>query len=199
MIRRRFQTESVNSKLLLKLFDTCVKPVLLYGSELWSVFHINCSKNSTDASNFSLEELYDGVLPEKIHSRFCKFILGVDKYAPNLASKAGLGKYQVVISALLHPIKYWLYLNENPFEKHSRFSYLSQIHKDGGAVSTFSHQICCFLKYFGFNHVWENKTTLSVPKLLHALKKVMCNRYEQFFFASIKPGPLFIQIILVIS
>ena len=24
MIRRRFQTESVNSKLLLKLFDTCV-------------------------------------------------------------------------------------------------------------------------------------------------------------------------------
>ena len=44
MIRRRSQTESVNSKLLLKLFDTCVKPVLLYGSELRSVFHIDCSK-----------------------------------------------------------------------------------------------------------------------------------------------------------
>ena len=71
-----------------------------------------------------------------------KFILGVNKYAPNLASKAELGRYPVVISALLHSIKYWLYLNENPFEKHSRFSYLSQIHKDGGAVSTFSHQIC---------------------------------------------------------
>ena len=40
MIRRRFQTE-VNAKLFLKLFDTCVKPILLYGSELWSVFNIN--------------------------------------------------------------------------------------------------------------------------------------------------------------
>ena len=88
------------------------KPVLLYGSELWSVFHINCSKNSTDASNFSLEKHYEDFLPEKKnHSRFCKFILGVNKYAPNLASKAELGRYPVVISALLHSIKYWLYLN----------------------------------------------------------------------------------------
>ena len=75
---------------------------------------------------------------------------------------------------------------KNPLKKHSRFSYLSQIHKDDGAVSTCSHQICCLLKYFGFNHVWENKTTLSVPKLIHALKKVMCSKYEQFFFAPIK-------------
>ena len=150
MIRRRFQTESVNSKLLLKLFDTCVKPVLLYGTELWSVVHINCSKNFTDASNFSLEKHYEDFLPEKNQSRFCKFILGVNKYAPNLASKAELGRYPVVISALLHSIKYWLYLNENPFEKHSRFSYLSQIHKDGGAVSTLSHQILLFVKIFWF-------------------------------------------------
>ena len=41
MIRRRFQTEVINAKLFLKLFDTCVKPILLYGSELWSVFNIN--------------------------------------------------------------------------------------------------------------------------------------------------------------
>ena len=33
MIRRRFQTEFINAKLLLKLFDACVKPILLYGSE----------------------------------------------------------------------------------------------------------------------------------------------------------------------
>ena len=38
---------------------------------------------------------------------FCRFILGVNKYALNLASKAELGRYQVVISAPLHSIKYW--------------------------------------------------------------------------------------------
>ena len=41
MIRRRFQTEANNAKLFLKLFDTCVKPILLYGLELWSVFNMN--------------------------------------------------------------------------------------------------------------------------------------------------------------
>ena len=35
-IKRRFQTEAINAKLFLKLFDTCVKPILLYGSTLWS-------------------------------------------------------------------------------------------------------------------------------------------------------------------
>ena len=59
MIRRRFQTEAINAKLFLKLFDTCVKPILLYGSELWSVFNINICRNCTDASQFSLEKHYD--------------------------------------------------------------------------------------------------------------------------------------------
>ena len=29
------------------------------------------------------------------------------------------------------------------------------------------------LKYFDFNHVWDNKKTLSVPRLIHALKMLM--------------------------
>ena len=37
-----------------------------------------------------------------------------------------------------------------------------------------------------FNHVWDNKTILSVARLIHALKITMFKRYEEFFFASIK-------------
>ena len=170
MIRRRFQTETINAKLFLKLFDTCVKPILLYGSESWSVFNINICRNCTDASQFSLEKQYENFLPEKVHTRFCKFILGVNKYTSNLAPKADLGRYPLIIFALLQSVKYWLYLNENPFEKCNRYSYLSQIHLDGSAASTFNHHISSLLKYFGFNHVWDNKTTLSVPRLIHALK-----------------------------
>ena len=186
MIRRQFQTESLNPSLLLKLFDICVKPVLLYRSELWSIFNLNVSKNSTNASMFTLEKRYEEFLPENIHTKFCKFILGVNKYTSNLASKAELERYPVIISVLLQSIKYWLYLNDNPFEKYNRFSYLSLIHLYGNIASTFNHHICCVLKYFGFNHVWGNKSTMSVPKLMHALKKVIFSKYEQFFFESIK-------------
>ena len=103
-------------------------------------------RNCTDASQFSLEKHYDNFLPEKVHTRFCKVILGVNKYTSNLASKADLGRYPLIIFALLQSVKYWLYLNENPFEKCNRYSYLSQIHLDGSAASTFSHHISSLLK-----------------------------------------------------
>ena len=61
------------------------------------VFHVNMSKISTDAANFSLEKHYEDFLSEKIHSNFCKFIPGVTKYSSNLVSKAKLGRYSVVI------------------------------------------------------------------------------------------------------
>ena len=120
---------------------------------------------------------------KKYHTRYCKFILGVNKYASNLASKAELGRFPVIISALLQSIKYWLYLNDNPFEKYNRFSYLSLIHLDGNIASTFNHHICCVLKYFGFYHVWGNKSTMSVPKLMHVLKKKwsLVNMNSSFF------------------
>ena len=106
IIRRMFQTEAINAKLFLKLFDMCVTPILLYGSELSSVFNIDICRDCTDASQFSLEKHYDNFLPEKVHTRFCKFILGVNIYTSNLASKADLGRYPLIIFALLQSIKY---------------------------------------------------------------------------------------------
>ena len=73
-----------------------------------------------------------------------------------------------------------------PCNKSCTYSYLSQIHLYGSAASTFNHHISSILKYFGFNHVWDNKITLSVPRLIHALKMTMFKRYEDFFFASMK-------------
>ena len=57
IIRRTFQTEAINAKLFLKLFDMCVTPILLYGSELSSVFNIDICRDCTDASQFSLENI----------------------------------------------------------------------------------------------------------------------------------------------
>ena len=37
-----------------------------------------------------------------------------------------------------------------------------------------------------FGKIKPHCPTVSIPKLLHAFKKVMCSRYEQFFFASMK-------------
>lgn len=105
----------------------------------------------------------------------------MNKYASNLASRAELGRFPVAVSALLQAIKYWLYLLQNPFEKATRLSYLSLIHNDGEVHGTFNHNIGCLLKNLGFSHVWQNKGTLSVNKLIHAIKCIMLSRYEKYF------------------
>ena len=129
----------------------------------------------------ALEKTFDSFLPEKIHTRYCKYILGVGKYACNMAPKAELGRFPIAISALLQSIKYWLYLLQNPFEKATRFSYLSLTYNDGEAFGSFNHQIGCLLKYLGFNHVWHNKGTMSVNKLIYAIKRILLDRYETYF------------------
>jgi hypothetical protein len=54
-------------ELKLKLFDTLIRPITTYGSEIW-------------ISDFSQNDLKKDNLPfEKIHNRFCKYLFGVHK------------------------------------------------------------------------------------------------------------------------
>ena len=63
--------------LLCHLFDTLVKPVAEYGSEIWG--------------HAQAEEL------EIIHRKFCKFALGLPRTTTNLACYGELGRYPLVI------------------------------------------------------------------------------------------------------
>ena len=55
-------------------------------------------------------------LPERIHTKFCKFLIGVNKYSSTLACKSEVGRYPFAISTSLLSLKYWLHINddENP-------------------------------------------------------------------------------------
>ena len=183
MIKRNFQGDYAYPKLLLKLFDSCVRPILLYGSELWGTYVLNIGRKLNSNSNISniLEKSFEDFSPENIHTRFCKYVLGVSKYASNIASRAELGRFPITIFVLIQSIKYWLYLYDKPFINFSKLAYNSLIHNDCNHQSTFNHNIGVFLKHIGFGHVWENKTTLSKPKLFFALKKCLTHRYEQYF------------------
>ena len=73
----------LDMKLKLKLFDSLIRPIISYASEIW-------------ISNFIQKELKSENLPfEKIHNRFCKylhFVLGVHKKSSNFASRCELGR-----------------------------------------------------------------------------------------------------------
>ena len=109
MIRKKFQSSFIFPTLLCRLFDTCVK-ILLYCSEIWSPYCINFVKLASKENRYCLEESYIDFYPEKIHTKFCKFLIGVNKYSSNLACKSEVGRYPLAISASLLSLKYWLHI-----------------------------------------------------------------------------------------
>ena len=73
-------------KTKLALFDSMVVPILLYGAEVWGVYNI--------------KEV------DKLHLRFCKYILGVKKQTPNAAVYGELGRFPLSILCKERAIKF---------------------------------------------------------------------------------------------
>ena len=70
------------------LFDKIVKPILLYGCEIW----VFC--------NFEVIE--------KVHLKFCKLLLKVKKTTPNCMIYGEIGAYPLYCSVKSQMINYWI-------------------------------------------------------------------------------------------
>ena len=72
----------------LELFDKMITQISLYGSEVWGIY---CIKEI-----------------DKLHIKFCKYVLGVKTQTPNFAVYGELGRFPLYIKAIERSLKYWL-------------------------------------------------------------------------------------------
>jgi hypothetical protein len=84
---RRGKRHNLSIECLLDLFDKIVKPILLYGCEVWG---------------FS-----DNYVIEKIHLKFCKLILHLKQSTPNFMIYGELGRFPLYIYIKTRVISYW--------------------------------------------------------------------------------------------
>ena len=100
---------NLNVDLFLKLYEQCVKPILLYCSEVWCLDKV--MHRSSD-----LEQKYDILPVEKVQLKFCKILLGVHKSEANNAVRAELGIFSLAIFCLKSCVNFCLHvieLNDN--------------------------------------------------------------------------------------
>jgi hypothetical protein len=107
-IRKCFEHHKPKIKTILHVFDHTVKPVLLYGSEVWGIFAIDKLQKQKD---LYLNKLCIDFTAEKIHTKLCKYLLEVGRRSTNSAVLGELGRFPLILEAFLNVVKYWAYLS----------------------------------------------------------------------------------------
>ena len=88
----------------LHIFDHTVKPILLYGSELWGTFNPTSAKFR---NGISFDKIFNNIEPENFHFKFAKFVLGVHRKRSNFAVVSELGRFPYYIDIVKASLKYW--------------------------------------------------------------------------------------------
>lgn len=84
-----------------KLFDSLIKPMLLYGSEIWG------------PELLQYKTPFDKSLIEQFHLKFCKIILNIPWYTSNDMCRAELGRFSMNHDIQSNIYSYYLRLKDN--------------------------------------------------------------------------------------
>ena len=98
-LNNRIKLSLLPTRLALKIFDTQISPILLYGAEVWAPY---CG------FNFPNWEKSD---TEKTHTQFLKRILGCDIHTPNLMIRGELGRRPLLCDAIRKSVLYIKYID----------------------------------------------------------------------------------------
>jgi hypothetical protein len=96
----------LNPSVCLKLFDQLIKPICLYGCEIWGPDYIKANVPSQETSG-KFEESLEKFMCEKLNISFSKFLLGVHKKASNCAVRGELGNFPLGIDIVATVLKYY--------------------------------------------------------------------------------------------
>ena len=89
-VKQSIFNNNVKPSVIFRIFDSLVKPIALYGSEVWfgyKTFFFNKSIKVMFEMSFKGNNEFD-----KIHTRFCKSVLGVNSRTSSFAVYSELGQ-----------------------------------------------------------------------------------------------------------
>ena len=96
---------------------------------------------------------------KKVHTKFCKMLLGVKKQTSSLATRAECGCYPLHLDIYTSMVKYWLRLERAPSDKLISKALACNISIQEAGLFTWTSMIKYILKESNFLDVWHNKVT----------------------------------------
>ena len=168
-VLRQGRYHNISIQCQLKLFDSMVLPVLLYGSEIWAFENVS--------------------LMEKMCNKFLKLLLPVRKTTPLYLLYGELGRFPVHISVKLRMIAFWFRLLTGKQSKLSLLVYNLLLNDMNNHV--YDHKWLLFvtsiLDYAGYTHIWISQcdgiTSTDVLKIY--INAMLTGQYLQSWYAYI--------------
>ena len=148
-----YKTKMQNTKLILKLFDSCIVPILNYGSEIWGFHH--------------------GRDIDKLCDNFYKFAMKLPRHTNNIAARGELGRARAHFKRYTRIIKYWTKLINNPQDRplFLQKAYQMQIKMDAEGKWVWVSDVRSLLCSLGFSYEWANQKVDNPKAFLVALKE----------------------------
>ena len=146
--------------IMLKLFDSCVAPIFLYGCEVWGY-------ENTD-------------IIEKVHTKLCKFIFGVSKFSHNMPIYGELGRYPLSITIKQRMICYWTRILKSNQHKLNKVMYdiLYNLHCKDIHSSGWIKCINTIFQNNVMSYIWATQDFKVASNNVH---KCECDQFKQLW------------------
>ena len=154
-------------KTLLKLFDSLICPILLYGSEVWEPF-LNHDKDKWDTNPI-----------EKIHTQFMKRILGLNRSTSTTLIRGDLGRFSLQSMIISRNLKYLKQIKKKKDETLVKQAFLYENSQSLNRVS-FESTIIKFKN--NLNNLLNEEIdvyNLSTKNLKNKIKLINCEDWKQ--------------------
>lgn len=88
------------------VFYSTIKPILLYNVDVWGVSNI-FTKKFLKCETLEIGDCFRNLPCERIHVKFCKYILCVHRKSTNFAVLSELGRFPLYYDIVILLIKSW--------------------------------------------------------------------------------------------
>ncbi len=150
-------------KIQLDLFDKMVKPILLYGCEVWG---------------FSNNDII-----EKVHLKFCKLLLHLKSSTPSYMIYGELGRYPLEIDIKSRIISFWAKLLSGKELKLSKIIYNLCYYMSIKSMEHFTwlDNVKKILNECGFAYIWNTQTFVDPNWLRLTIIRNLQDQFEQYW------------------
>ena len=158
-----------------KIFNSMISPILTYASEVWGVYQKH------DFQKWDKSQI------EKMHLHYCKFYLGVNNKASNLACRAELGRFPLKIfidKLILKFYNHLFSLSDNAFAKQA-FSISKSLHEQG-KTCYHSNLIQMLSSYEIYNEMNNSLTNNTISNYHDKMKKQYVKAWKSYLVQSRK-------------